>query len=240
MPLTEKVAVVAGGAGGVGEGIVRSLLEHGATVVVPVRTPSKIVQLTDYVADVQRGELITLHANIGTENGARELSDFLTQKFRGGIDVAVATLGGWWQGLPLTSIDLNTWNRVLASNLTTHFLAIRTLVPCLIPNRGMYIHVNGFSAEQAYPHAAPVAMSAAAQKSLMMTLSEEVKPLGLKVYELILGPVQTRERMKHHQGHKVDGLPDWFYPEDVGDYITNLVSGRNDKADELIHRLLSK
>lgn len=240
MPLLNKVAVVAGGAGGVGEGIVRSLLENGATVVVPVRTQAKIVRLTDFVADVERGQLITLETNIGTEAGAREVSDFLIEKFRGGIDYVVASLGGWWQGLPLTAVDMSTWNRVLMNNLTSHFLAIRTLVPLLIPNRGMYIHINGFSAEQAYPNGAPVAMSAAAQKSLVLSLAEEVKPQGIRVYELILGPIQTRDRIKHQQGRKVDGMPDWLYPEDIGDYIVSLATGRNDKADELIHRLLNK
>lgn len=240
MPLTGKTAVVAGGAGGVGEGIVRTLLQNGATVVVPVRTQAKIVQLTDYTADLERGQLLALEANIGTEAGARQVGDFLADKFKGGLDLVVASLGGWTQGLPLTAIDLTSWNRILANNLTSHFLAIKTLVPLLIPNRGIYVHVNGFSAEQAYPNAGPVAMAAAAQKSLVTTLADEVKPLGLTVYELILGPIKTRDRLRHGHGRRVDGMPDWLFPEDVGDYIVSLVTGRNEKADELIHRLVEK
>jgi len=40
--LTGKVALVAGGSGGVGEGIVRQLLTDGATVVVPSRSNEKL------------------------------------------------------------------------------------------------------------------------------------------------------------------------------------------------------
>jgi NAD(P)-dependent dehydrogenase (short-subunit alcohol dehydrogenase family) len=221
--------VVAGGAGGVGEGIVRALLKHGARVLVSSRSEEKLSGLRAYCQDIPTGELLPLVGDLGDEESARTLQSKIYEQFRE-LDLAVASLGGWWQGKPLTSVDMPIWERILRENLTAHFLAIKMLVPLLHPKTGSYVHVNGFGAEQPFPMAGPVAMAAAAQKSMVLTLAEELSPTGIRVYELILGPIQTRRR----QGK---GQKDWYTPEEVGEEIAGLVTQRE---GEIVHRLLSK
>lgn len=229
--LQGKYALVAGGTGGVGEGIVLSLMRAGATVIVPVRDLKKADQLQDYVAGIGSGNLIFVEGTLDTEENALKLRDDV-HKVIADLDLAVVSLGGWWQGLPLTSIPLDTWNTIVADNLTSHFLAIRAFVPLLNPKSGIYFHINGYSAELPYPLAAPVATMAAAQKMMIQTLAEELKPTNLKAYELILGPIKTRQRLEHSAGKE-----NWYYPEEIGDYIGNLVKT---KPPQVIHRLLEK
>ena len=50
--MKKKTAVVAGGTGGVGEGVVKALLEADYKVIVPTRSEHKIARLREYVADV--------------------------------------------------------------------------------------------------------------------------------------------------------------------------------------------
>lgn len=223
--------VVAGGAGGVGEGIVRSLLRQGARVVVPSRSEGKLRGLEAYCRDIPTGELIPLVGDLGEEGNARDLQNRIYEKFRE-LDLAVASLGGWSQGNPLTSVDMATWNRVLRDNLTSHFLALKILVPLLHPKTGSFVHVNGFSAEQPFPMAGPVAMAAAAQKSMVLTLAEELRPTGIRVFELILGPIKTRERLLQGSGKE-----NWYTPEDIGDYLVGLAASDN---RDVVHRLLRK
>ena len=223
--------VVAGGAGGVGEGIVRSLLRQGARVAVPSRSEGKLRDLESFCGDIRTGELIPLVGDLSEEANARDLQSRIYETFRE-LDLAVASLGGWLQGNPLTSVDMATWNRVLRDNLTSHFLALKMLVPLLHPKTGSFVHINGFSAEQPYPMAGPVAMAAAAQKSMILTLAEELRPTGIRVYELILGPIKTRQRLQ--QGVTKD---DWYTPEDVGDYLVGLATSDN---RDVVHRLLRK
>lgn len=227
-----KIAVVAGGAGGVGEGIVKSLLKNDLTVIVPTRSEQKAQRLKDYVSDVQSGKLITHIGSVNSEGNTEELKTYLHSKFKQ-VDLAVASLGGWHQGYPIYSYPVNDWNRILNDNLTAHFLAIKALVPLLNPANGHYVHINGFSADEQYPMAAPVSMTAAAQKSLILTLSKELEKTGIKVHELILGPMKTRDRLKH--GH---GQADWYYPEEIGDYIISLIQKLT--QDNPLHYLLSK
>ncbi|MCW5922133.1 MAG: SDR family oxidoreductase [Saprospiraceae bacterium] len=230
--LSNKTAVVLGGTGGVGEGIVKSLLGAGASVVVPTRSDHKIERLQAYVGPELAANLLIRKGSVNNEESARELAEFLSQQYKF-IDIAVASLGGWHQGFPLYGYPMSDWERILRDNLTSHFLAIKTLVPMLNPDSGYYFHINGFSAEEAFPMAGPVAMTAAAQKSLMQTLAREVDRTGIKVYELILGPMKTRDRLK--RGH---GEEDWYFPEEIGDYIRGQILMNH--QDEVVHYLLHK
>jgi NAD(P)-dependent dehydrogenase (short-subunit alcohol dehydrogenase family) len=233
--LTNKITLVAGGTGGVGEGIVRSFLLEDAIVIVPVRSSEKAEILRGYVSDVTTGNLITLVGDMSTLEGMHDLQNRIAARFDH-LDIVVASLGGWWQGLPLTSVDMKTWHKILNDNLTSHFLAIKAFVPLLAHFKGAsYFHVNGFSADEPYPMAAPVAMTAAAQKSLVQTLALELKPTGINVYELILGPMRTRQRIS--MGHT---NPNWFSPEEIGNYINDLYVGKNENGREVLHYLLAK
>ena len=227
-----KIAVVAGGTGGVGEGIVRSLLKKDFTVVVPSRSKYKVQRLVEYTSDIKTGKLSPIVGDVDNEESSAILQNYLSREFKS-IDLVVASIGGWHQGYPIQSYSLEDWNRILENNLTSHFLTIKTLVPLLNPQNGFYFHINGFSAEGGYPMAGPVAMTAAAQKSLIQTLGKELSRTGIQVHELILGPMKTRDRLKHGQGQD-----DWYFPEEIGDYILDIHS--KERQEEEIHYLLSK
>ncbi len=231
--LTGKIAVVLGGTGGVGEGIVRGMLLSGATVIVPSRSQESLDKLAAYTADINSGTLIIpFIGTVDNEENAQELSNFLHTNYKS-IDIAIASLGGWKQGFPIYSYPIKEWTQILNDALTTHFLAIKTLVPMLNPATGSYFHINGFGSEEVVPMAGPITAMAAAQKSLILTLATELNRTGIHVHELILGPMMTRDRLKHSAGR-----PDWYYPEEVGTYIAQQAS--LETQHEVIHRLLSK
>ena len=230
--LTNTIALVAGGTGGVGEGIVASLLAEDALVIVPVRNAAKADQLRTYLGDFSSGNLITIEGDLESWEGIHEMQKQILRRFHH-LDLVVASLGGWWQGLPITSITFEAWQQILTNNLSSHFLAIKGYVPLLSPRTGCYVHINGFSAEQAFPMAGPVAMAAAAQKSLVHTLQAELRPTGIRVYELVLGPVNTRQRARQ-------GLVNerWFSAEEVGTYLLELYLGKNEDKGKWLHRLM--
>lgn len=219
-------ALVLGGTGDVGEGIVRSFLKHGATVVASSRTQAKLDALSDYVGDIKTGALKAAMGSLDTPEAAEALRDEIGQ-LASRIDVIVAALGGWSQGYPITGVGFDLWQGIVRNNLTTHFLAMKTFVPLLTSGSGAYVHVNGQSAEGPHPGAGPVAAMSAAQKSLALTLAEELRPSGLRVHELLLPPVNTRRRISRHYDR-----PEWPGAEEIGDYIAALID-TNDR--EVVH-----
>jgi NAD(P)-dependent dehydrogenase (short-subunit alcohol dehydrogenase family) len=230
--LSGKIALVAGGTGAVGEGIVKSLLEEDATVIVPSRTEDKIIHLRKYVGDAYNGKLITMIAHTNTKQGTDEVRREIEERF-GRLDIIVASLGGWWQGAPLYEMNEAAWHNVVHNNLHSHFYVVSSFVSMLVQQgHGTYVHINGFSAEQAYPGAGAVAMMAAAQLHMMRTLEQELEQTGVRSYELILGPVITRMRPQ--------GRLNWYHATEIGKYIVELQNGTSSNTDTQIQYLLEK
>ncbi len=191
--LDGTVALIAGGAGDVGEGIVAAFLRAGATVVVPSRSEEKLARLrADRGADTD-DRLVTRVARVGEQEDADRLRDEIQGRF-GRLDAVVASLGGWWQGAPLVDVPLETWQRVLSDNLTAHFVAARTFLPVVAARGGSYTFIAGPAGEQPVPFAGPVSVAVAGQLMLKRVLVEEGRHTGsaARINEPIIGNVITR------------------------------------------------
>lgn len=208
--------LVAGGAGGVGEGIVRYLLRAGHLVIVPSRSQAKL-DLLRYrlTADNPLERLRTAVADVGTFAGAQALREELARD--GEIDVAIASLGGWWEGR-LLEMDGAQWDAVMDEMLRTHFVFARTFIPLLQQQgRGRYIGIGGGAAYFPIPLAAPVSIAGAAQLMLMRALRAEVEDPAIDILELVIdGPVHTRHSERMAQ-------PGWIELDEIGPIAVDLV-----------------
>lgn len=229
MNLDQAKVVIAGGTGGVGEGLVRAFLRQGAQVLVPSRSEAKLAELHEQVSDIPTGKLTTIVGSFGEPDKAAALAEGIRGEL-GELDVAVASLGGWKQGPPIYEVPFEMWQRVLEDNLTSHFLAMRVLLPLLADRQGAYVHINGLAAEMTYRGAGPVTAMAAAQRSLVLTLAEEVKLLGISVQEMILPPIGTRKSRDRGRLQRIGA-------EEVGDYIVQMIQ-RNDRT--VVHRIAGR
>jgi NAD(P)-dependent dehydrogenase (short-subunit alcohol dehydrogenase family) len=214
--------LVAGGAGEVGEGITRQLLNAGATVIVPSRSQDKLDQLKTQLQ--HPANLITKVADMSSLEAAEQLRDELKTEL-GQIDHVVASLGGWWQGQPLIHISLELWHTLINNSLTAHFIAAKTFIPFLQESKGSYTLINGGGALHPVPTAGPISASAAGQLMFGNVLAAENKSLGVRVNNLVLAtPVKTRSRP--------DGQPDWLTADDAGRYCLQLM--QSDTTGETI------
>lgn len=205
------LALVVGGAGEVGEGVVRVLLQHGSRVVVPSRSARKLDELRARVGHPDQHRLVTVVADISTEPGAAlvrrrllELGEIL--------DLVVASVGGWWQGVKLVDVALDTWDRIMRDGLTGHFMTARTFLP-LLRSGGSYILLNGAAARVPVPAAGPISIVAAAQLMLKDVLATEVRGVAVSTL-LIDSPVRTRSRPV--------GRPDWVTADEVGQLVLQI------------------
>ncbi|GAB4456212.1 MAG: SDR family oxidoreductase [Armatimonadaceae bacterium] len=226
MSIQKKSVLVLGGAGAVGEGIAKAFLDAQWQVVVPSRSESKLERLRERLAATEGSggavgsdgtKLVTLVGDLGTVDGAEAIRTAVLERV-GSLQAVVASLGGWKQGVPLTRVSLEVWERILHDNLTSHFLAARTFLPAVAASgtRGTYTFLGGFSAETPYPGAAPMSITGAAQIMMMRALAEENTAFGVRVNELLLGPIITRVRPQ--------GDPEWLRAEEVGQVAVRLAS----------------
>lgn len=182
------IAVIAGGAGQVGRGLVRAYLDAGATVVVPTRSADKARALR---AQFTTPKLYVVHTDLSSPAGAEHLVQTLTRTV-GGIDSAVASLGVYARGTRLIDLDPAAWDRVVASNLTAHFMAARTLGGLMAAaGKGSYLMINGECALAPKPDHGHVSVLDAAQMMMARVLTDELRPAGVRVNQIV---VTTRVR----------------------------------------------
>lgn len=228
--LDGKIALIAGGTGGVGEGIVQGFLNQGATVVVPSRSQESLEQLRGYLEESASDRFIPIVADLSQIEGAESLRHEVLNKV-GHLDAVVASINGRWnEDIPLTKTSFADWQRMLDSNLTSHFIAARTFLPVL--KRGSsYTLIGGAAAEQAMPNYGLVCIPAAGQLMLTQVLIEEMKGSGVRINEVVLHSyIATRERPN-------DGHPEWITADEVGKYTAWLASDEASMVTGSIIRL---
>lgn len=121
--LDGKVAIVTGGAAGIGIWMCRALAEVGANVVVSGR--GRHGDLDDIIKEISRigPECIGVKCDVGEEDQVKNLVKETMDKF-GKIDILVNNAGITW-GSPSENMTLEDWNRVIKTNLTGVFLMSR-------------------------------------------------------------------------------------------------------------------
>lgn len=229
--LSGSTVVVVGGAGGVGEGVVRALLAAGATVVATSRSAGRLDEFARRVDDphLHVRELDLLDP--GLNEAVAELADEF-----GGLYGVVLSVADWGrQGRkPLLDLTDPEWEDQLRQNQTTVFRAYRAFVPVL-PRDGMILQLNGLSADLPFPLAAAVAAGSAATKSLTRTLAAELDGCGPRVYELILGFIRTRPR-------QLAGIDDaaWIPATDVGVHIAEVAAAASPLTGRTVHYFVDR
>jgi NAD(P)-dependent dehydrogenase (short-subunit alcohol dehydrogenase family) len=103
---------------------------EGAQVVVPVRTKEREQRLRDYVGDLNTKRLRCFTAQIGAPRSVAGFRDRVLREF-GKVDLAVASVGGWYYGYPLHLMPFEEWKRLLDDNLNTHFLFMQSMLSML-------------------------------------------------------------------------------------------------------------
>ena len=119
--LDEKVAIVTGGAQGIGAAIAAGLAAEGASVVVADLNPPEGGIRADVASE---------------EDVARMVEETLER--HGRIDILVNN-AGLYASLEMrafTEIPLEEWNRVMEVNVASMFLACRAVVPVMRENGG--------------------------------------------------------------------------------------------------------
>ncbi|MGB3789539.1 MAG: SDR family oxidoreductase [Phormidesmis sp.] len=217
--LNEKTVFVAGGAGSVGEGIVRSLLQAGAIVITISRHQEKLDALRDHLGDVVSDRLVTFTGDLGDFNSAETVKNqILSQQEH--LDAVVASLGSTWNAdLPMTQVSMDDWQKYIFTNLTTHFVCAHTFLPMLANKRGSsYTLLGGAAAETVVPNYSLVGIPAAAQLMMAKILMQEMKDSSVRINEVMINSlVNTRNSADHAQ-------PQWITANEVGDYIAWLIS----------------
>ncbi|BFM15181.1 3-oxoacyl-ACP reductase RhlG [Maricurvus nonylphenolicus] len=125
--LQGKIALVTGGARGIGAMIAQGLILAGAKVYITSRKPEDLDQKVSEFS--QHGECIGIVADVasmeGIETLAAKISEQETQ-----LDILINNAGKTW-GAPLESFPEKAWDDVMTINTKAPFMLVQKLLPLL-------------------------------------------------------------------------------------------------------------
>ena len=130
MTLEGKVAVVTGGAQGIGRAIAEGLAREGARIVI-----ADIQRAREAAADFPDG--VGLETDVSSEEDVASMVEETLSRC-GRIDVLVNN-AGLYASLalrPFEEIDVDEWRRVMDVNVMSMFLCCRAVVPAMRANGG--------------------------------------------------------------------------------------------------------
>lgn len=208
--LSSRRVVVAGGTGSVGEGIVRGYLDAGADVIVPTRTQAR----ADAFRQVIGGSAERLRLVIGdytTLESARALAERIEAE-HGPVTDAAASIGGWWQGPPLTGTSRSAWDEYFTGYATAHLAVAQAFVPRIGPE-GAYHIIVGASGLFPVPGSGIVSMQQAALLMMGRVLQAE-NDGRRRVFTHVLGVVNNRNRPQQRA--------EWISATDVGELAASI------------------
>jgi NAD(P)-dependent dehydrogenase (short-subunit alcohol dehydrogenase family) len=185
--LEGKVAVVTGGAGGIGRETARRFAEEDARVC--------IVDLADEPGQEMASEIdgIYVHADVTDPEDVQRMYDETAERF-GGIDVLFNNAGiSPSDDDSILETGLEAWERVQNVNLKSVYLCCKYGIPYLLERgRGSIINTASFVAVMG---AATSQISYTASKGGVLALSRELgvefARRGIRVNALCPGPVNT-------------------------------------------------
>lgn len=216
--------LLAGASGAVGEGMTTSFLSKGHHVTAVVRTGNKKAAL---LKTVQQESLSDRNLSIivnafDSEAAVQDLARVL--KGLDKIDIAIASLGGWYHGEGLHTLPLADWEIVINNGLAAHFRFAKAVIPVLeAQGEGSYVMVNGGASEYAVPHSGVISVGAAAQKMMGQVLHQELKTKNIKVYGVAAFDL-VRTKQRNNQSDL------WLGTEEIAHYILDLLAQKENNT----------
>jgi len=176
------VALVTGASRGIGRAVAVELAQRGFDVVATMRHPADGAGLADETADAP-----------GTMRVARlDVTDPGSVVIPAGLRVLVNNAGVEREYLPVEHTALDDWRAVFETNVFGLVEVVRRAVPELRRNgRGVVCNVTSSSLLVPVPFYAVYRASKAAVAALGETLAAELAPFGIRVLEILPGPVAT-------------------------------------------------
>lgn len=187
--LKHKVALVTGGASGIGEAICLRFAEEGAQVAVADLNADAADMVVKKILEAE-GEALGIEVNVCHQEEVQQMVGKVLKRF-GRIDILVNS-AGVSRILPFLETTEEIWDETLAVNLKGTFLCCQAVIPHLLrQGRGKIINLSSQSGKRGTSWYAAYCASKAAVIGLTQSLAMEFAPHRINVNAICPGIVFT-------------------------------------------------
>jgi 2-hydroxycyclohexanecarboxyl-CoA dehydrogenase len=190
MGLEQRVALVTGGAGGIGSAIVRTLAGDGARVAVGDIDADRASERADEVASATGGTVVGVHLDVGTRDSVADAVQTVEERL-GPLDVLVNN-AAIDRIQPFVESTEETWDLLIRTNLKGTILCTRAVLDGMLERKAGRI-INMASDAGKVGSSGEVVYSATKGGVIAFTkaLAREVARAGITVNCVCPGPTDT-------------------------------------------------
>ncbi|MCJ8150750.1 MULTISPECIES: SDR family NAD(P)-dependent oxidoreductase [Shinella] len=219
--LSNKVALVTGGNGGIGLAMAKALHSAGATVAIVGRDLRKNDEASLLLSSVNGDPGLALVADTTDERQVAAMVEQVVSHY-GRLDIVINNVGTNDRKLP-QEYSLAEWNALISINLTTAFLVSQQVFPQLARNGGKILNVGSMLSLFGSAMSAPYAAAKGGVVQLTKSLAQAWAKDGIQVNAILPGWIDTDLTA----GAKVQ------IPELHGRVLARTPAGRWGKPDDL-------
>jgi NAD(P)-dependent dehydrogenase (short-subunit alcohol dehydrogenase family) len=195
MRLQNRVAVITGGAQGIGRAIALGMGREGAKVVVADLQGEKAKSVADEVRTLGT-DAIAVEVNVASEPSVKRLADQTFERF-GRVDILVNDAGVYLKASVVSKSE-EDWDRTINVNLGGNFLCARAFVPAMRKQKsGRIISIASSIAHNGAREFADYAASKAGIIGFVKALARELGPDGITVNAICPGSANTDMPRRH-------------------------------------------
>jgi 2-hydroxycyclohexanecarboxyl-CoA dehydrogenase len=246
--LRHHVAVVTGGASGIGRAVAEAFAAEGAHVAIWDRSTAS-VQAAAEIAEQNGVKAVGLAVDVTDESAVR-IAATQTAAGLGAIDhlVHAAAIGSGKFGFPFTNLTPADWRKTLDVNIMGMVHVAHAVAPAMVERkRGTMVIIASVAGQIGSQTDPPYSASKAANLNFAQVLAKDLAPAGVRVNTVCPGMVQTplnksvwqawnelqpvdkKRTYEEWAGDKVRQvvpLARWQQPRDIADMVVFLSSDR--------------
>ena len=220
--LEGKVALVTGGASGIGYATAVAFAESGAAVAINYHRNESGAELLRKQIIENGGRAITIQADVTKANEIEGLVKHATAEL-GPVDILVNNAGSLIERLKILDITEERWDQVIDLNLKSAFLCSKAVIPSMVERKtGTIINLSSIAGRNG---GALGSIHYATAKGGIITftkgLAKELAPFNIRVNAVSPGVIDT----PYHEQFST--------PEMMKNYVNAIPLGRVGKADEV-------
>ncbi len=196
--LEKKVAIVTGGATGIGEAISKLFAREGAKVLV---VGMKQDPVKDVINEIKKdkGVAIGYSADISSEEDARGAIEAAVKNW-GRLDILINNAGVYPEVNSLESFSVEAFDNLLKNNIRTAFLMTKYALPELKKTRGCIVSAGSEAGKIGLANVAPYGGTKGFMHAFMKGVAVEQAKNGIRANCVAPGPIDTAWTHKETSG----------------------------------------
>ena len=184
-PIEEMSVLVTGGGSGIGEGIARYFVAHGARVTISGRRAEKLAA----VAESLGPQCATIAGDVTRQADRRAMLDAAIAH-GGKLDVLVNNAANMYRQ-PVEAYTEELLREAFDVNVISAMMLSSMAVPALEKTKGAIVFLGSTHTRRAFPGATPYATTKAALEGLTRVMAAELGPKDIRVGCILPGAVIT-------------------------------------------------